>query len=260
VTARPCPTALGEQDDPGGRVATFQPVGHSNLSLLVKMGVRFGLIGGSVHRLGTERRHSELLPAISTTELPGSFDVSESGHGSDVRSIRAQVRDDVAAQEFVVHTPNETGRKDWIGNAARHARVAVVFAQLDVPGAAQGVHAFLVPIRDEDGVVLPGVEVEDCGDKMGLQGVDNGRLHFHAVRVPRTALLDRFGSVAADGTYSSLISSPGARFFIMIGALVKGRICIAGAGLAVARNALTIAVRWGSSSDGSKPAWPWTRP
>ena len=31
----------------------------------------------------------------------------------------------------------------------------------------------------------------------------------------------------------------------MIGALVEGRICIAGAGLPVARNALTIAVRWG---------------
>jgi acyl-CoA oxidase len=45
--------------------------------------------------------------------------------------------------------------------------------------------------------------------------------------------------------YTSPIASPAARFFTMIGALVEGRICIAGAGLAVARNALTIAVRWG---------------
>jgi len=63
--------------------------------------------------------------------------------------------------------------------------------------------------------------------------------------VPRTALLERFGTVAADRTYSSPISSPGARFFTMIGALVEGRICIAGAGLPVASNALATAVCWG---------------
>ena len=32
-----------------------------------------------------------------------------------------------------------------------------------------------MPIRSADGEVLDGVEIEDCGDKMGLQGVDNGR-------------------------------------------------------------------------------------
>jgi acyl-CoA oxidase len=123
--------------------------------------------------------------------------------------------------------------------------MAAVFAQLDVAGEAQGVHCFLVPLRSADGEVLDGVEIEDCGDKMGLQGVDNGRLRFNAVRIPRDNLLDRFGTVSPEGVYSSPIATPGARFFTMIGALVEGRICIAGAGLAVARNALTIAVRWG---------------
>jgi len=80
---------------------------------------------------------------------------------------------------------------------------------------------------------------------MGLQGVDNGRLRLSAVRVPREALLDRYGTVGRDGTYTSPIASPGARFFSMIGALVEGRICIAAGGISVARSALTIAVRWG---------------
>jgi acyl-CoA oxidase len=242
---RSFPTEHGGSDDPLGRIATFQTLGHGDLSLLVKVGVQFGLFGGAVHRLGTERHHAAYLRDIGTLDLPGAFAMSESGHGSDVRSIRTQARYDAAAGEFVVHTPDDTARKDWIGNLARHARVAVVFAQLDVAGEAQGVHAFVVPVRDADGALLDGVEIEDCGDKMGLQGVDNGRLRLSAVRIPREALLDRFGTVAEDGTYSSPISSPGARFFTMIGALVEGRICIAGAGLAVARNALTIAVRWG---------------
>jgi acyl-CoA oxidase len=242
--ARSFPVEFGGQDDPGGRIATFQTVGHSDLSLLVKMGVQFGLFGGAVHRLGTAKHHV-LLKDIGSLDLPGCFAMSESGHGSDVRSLRTQARYDAEAGEFVLHTPDDTARKDWIGSAARHARVAAVFAQLDVAGEAQGVHCFLVPIRSADGEVLDGVEVEDCGDKMGLQGVDNGRLRFNAVRIPRDNLLDRFGSVSADGVYSSPVDSPGARFFTMIGALVEGRICIGGAGLAVARNALTTAVRWG---------------
>jgi acyl-CoA oxidase len=242
--ARSFPPEAGGQDDAGGRIATFQTTGHADLSLLVKMGVQFGLFGGAIHRLGTER-HLALLKDVGTVELPGCFAMSESGHGSDVRSIRTQARYDADAGEFVIHTPDESARKDWIGNAARHAQMAAVFAQLDVAGEGQGVHCFLVPIRSASGEVLPGVEIEDCGDKMGLQGVDNGRIRFNAVRIPRDNLLDRFGSVSADGVYSSPIATPAARFFTMIGALVEGRICIAGAALAVARNALTIAVRWG---------------
>ncbi len=243
--ARSFPVEYGGEGDPGGSIAAFQTIGHSDLSLLVKVGVQYGLFGGAVHRLGTERHHEKYIRDLAALDLAGCFAMSESGHGSDVRSIRTQARYDVDAQEFVLHTPDETARKDWIGNAARHARVAAVFAQLDVGGEARGVHAFVVPIRDADGNVLPGVEIEDCGDKMGLQGIDNGRLRFNAVRIPREALLDRYGTVTDAGEYESSISSPGARFFTMIGALVQGRISIAGAGLAVGRNALTIAVRWG---------------
>jgi acyl-CoA oxidase len=243
--ARSFPQELGGSDDPAGSIASFQTLAHGDLSLLVKVGVQFGLFGGAVHRLGTERHHRAYLPGVASVELPGCFAMSESGHGSDVRSIRTIARYDEAAQEFVLHTPDDDARKDWIGNAARHGRVAAVFAQLDVAGVVHGVHAFVVPLRDEDGNLLEGVEIEDCGDKMGLQGVDNGRIRFSAVRVPREALLDRYGTVTDDGEYSSSISSPGARFFTMIGALVQGRICIGAAGLAVARNAVTIAVRWG---------------
>ncbi|MBC7372633.1 MAG: acyl-CoA dehydrogenase family protein [Frankiales bacterium] len=243
--SRSFPREYGGQGDPGGSIAAFQTLGHGDLSLAVKVGVQFGLFGGSIERLGTQRHHDAYLRDLAALDLAGCFAMSEVGHGSDVRSIRTQARFDVQAGEFVLHTPDEDARKDWIGNAARHARLAVVFAQLDVAGQARGVHAFVVPIRSDAGDVLPGVEIEDCGDKMGLQGVDNGRLRFSAVRLPREALLDRYGQVSSEGEYTSAIGSPGARFFTMIGALVQGRISIAGAGLAAGRNALTIAVRWG---------------
>ena len=62
---------------------------------------------------------------------------------------------------------------------------------------AHGVHALVVPIRDQAGRVCPGVRIEDCGEKLGLNGVDNGRIWFDNVRVPREALLNRYGDVDA---------------------------------------------------------------
>ena len=47
---------------------------------------------------------------------------------------------------------------------------------------------------DEDFGGFSGIEITDDGHKEGLNGVDNGRLAFHGVRVPRENLLDRYGT------------------------------------------------------------------
>ncbi|KAL8123656.1 hypothetical protein AgCh_011581 [Apium graveolens] len=53
--------------------------------------------------------------------------------------------------EFIVNTPCESAQKYWIGGAANHARHTVVFSQLQINGTNQGVHIFIVQIRDADG-------------------------------------------------------------------------------------------------------------
>src|SRR3954465_3714962 len=168
------PESAGGQDDPGGAISAFEMLGHGDLSLLVKCGVQFGLCGGAIHHLGNEEHHRKYLPDIATAKLPGCFAMTESGHGSNVQAVETTATYDGDAGEWVVHTPTESARKDYIGNAARDGRIAVVFAQLEVGGDQQGVHALLVPLRDNDGNVLDGVTIEDDGDKLGLQGVDNG--------------------------------------------------------------------------------------
>src|SRR3712207_3596767 len=125
--------------------------------------------------------------------------MTETGHGSNVQALRTTATYDADRDELVVHTPDDDARKDYIGNAALHARMAVVFAQLRVGGEEPGIHALLVPLRDERGETLPGVRIEDCGEKLGLEGVDNGRIWFDHVRVPRTALLDRYGGIDEQG-------------------------------------------------------------
>ena len=233
----------GGKGEPGAGVVALEMLAYTDLSLWVKAGVQWGLFGGAVENLGTER-HRHHIERLQTLELLGCFAMTESGHGSDVANLETTATYDPATEEFVVHTPTPSARKDYIGGAAEHATMAAVFAQLSTPNDQHGVHCLLVPIRDESGNDLPGVTTSDCGLKGGLPGVDNGRIVFDQVRVPREYLLDRYADVAPDGTYSSDIDNPSRRFFTTLGTLVRGRISVGGAAAAGARVALSIALRY----------------
>ena len=240
------PPEQGGRDDAGAQVAAFETLALHDLSLTIKFGVQFGLFGGSILQLGTERHHRQYLADAGTLKLPGCFAMTETGHGSNVADVETTITFDRGSDELIVHTPNDGARKDYIGNAARHGRLATVFGQLELDGEGYGVHALLVPIRDEYGNPLPGVRIQDCGEKMGLNGVDNGRLAFDHVRVPRANLLDRFASISREGLYSSPIASPAKRFFTMLGTLVGGRVSVALASLSATKSALAVAVRYGA--------------
>src|SRR4051812_38166465 len=246
-TAMGYPVEYGGQDAVARSVAGFETLAYGDLSLLVKCGVQFGLFGGAVLHLGTTTHHERYLWKIAKLELPGCFAMTETGHGSNVQALRTTATYDPETQEFVVHTPDDSARKDYIGNAARDGRMAAVFAQLVVGGESRGVHALLVKLRDDDGRPLPGIRIEDCGAKLGLDGVDNGRIWFDQVRVPRENLLDRYAGVDENGVYTSPIESATKRFFTMLGTLIQGRVSVCGASISATKVALAIAVRHAES-------------
>ncbi|MCA9565988.1 MAG: acyl-CoA dehydrogenase family protein, partial [Myxococcales bacterium] len=238
------PADCGGESDLGKFIAVFEELAIYDLNLVVKYGVQFGLFGGSILFLGTEKHHVKYLPEVGTLDLPGCFAMSELGHGSNVRQLMTTATFDRKSDCWVIRTPDDIARKEWIGNAAVDGRLATVFAQLIIGNEEYGVHAILVPIRGQDGKPMPGVRIEDCGEKMGLNGVDNGRLWFDNVKVPRENLLDRYAQVDRDGSYTSEILSPDKRFFTMLGTLVGGRVSVAAAGNSAAKTALTIAIRY----------------
>jgi acyl-CoA oxidase len=238
------PKEFGGQGDLGGFIAGFETLAFGDLSLMVKAGVQFGLFAGAILHLGTTGHHEQYLTDAIEGRLLGCFAMTETGHGSNVQALGTTATYDPATEEFVIHTPHPAARKDYIGNAARHGRMAAVFAQLVVGGQTHGVHCLLVPIRTRDGDPMPGVTLTDCGAKLGLNGVDNGRIVFDQVRVPRTALLDRYAQVDAQGNYSSEIENPDRRFFTMLGTLVQGRVSVGGAAINASKVALTIAIRY----------------
>jgi acyl-CoA oxidase len=237
------PKEYGGAGDIGASIAAFETVAMGDLSLLVKTGVQVGLFGGAILQLGTERHHDAYLADVVAGRLLGCFAMTEHGHGSNVAALGTVTTYDPDTDELVVTTSRPDAFKDYIGNAARHGELAVVFTRLVVAGEDHGVHAVLVPIR-VDGAPAPGVRIEDDGPKMGLNGVDNGRLWFDGVRVPRANLLNRFADITDDGRYESPIENPDRRFFTMLGTLIQGRVSVGGAGLTAAKEALTIAVRY----------------
>ncbi|QMU97060.1 acyl-CoA dehydrogenase [Microbacterium esteraromaticum] len=241
---RAFPKRFGGEENNGANIAGFEELVVADPSLQIKSGVQWGLFGSAILQLGTEQHHEKWLPGVMDLSIPGAFAMTEIGHGSDVAAVGTTATYDPETEEFVINTPFRAATKEYLGNAALHGIAATVFAQLITNGVNHGVHCFYVPLRDERGDDLPGIGREDDGLKGGLNGIDNGRLSFDHVRVPRTNLLNRYGDVAPDGTYTSEIESPGRRFFTMLGTLVQGRVSLDGASSWASALGLHIAITY----------------
>lgn len=239
------PVAQGGKGDMEAYFAIMETLSYQDLSLVIKFGVQFGLWGMSVLFLGTEKHHKKYLPDIGSLQLPGCFAMTETHHGSNVKGIRTTATYNHADRSFTIHTPEKYDRKEYIGNAAVHGEAATVFAKLIIDGKDYGVNAFVVPIRNKQKETLPGITIEDCGHKMGLNGVDNGIIYFNNVVIPYDNMLDKFAGVNENGEFESSIPSDNRRFFTMLGTLVGGRIGIPRSALAAGKVGLATAIKYG---------------
>ena len=200
-------------------------MGFGSIDGGTRFGVHMGLYGQTLFALGTEKHDKWKKRAIEMRDL-GCFMLTEMGHGSNVQGILTTATYCHSDQTFIINTPVDIGMKFWIGNLALTANMGVLFAQLIANGKNQGVHAFLIPIRDEEGNIVPGMMIGDCGTKMGQNGVDNGWVMFSAMKVTKDALLDKFSWIDENGKFKSKIKKTSQRFAIQISALTAGRLAV----------------------------------
>merc|ERR1711997_349363 len=189
-----------------------------------------------------------LLKGIDSLEEVGCFGLTELGYGNNAVEMETTATYDPKTDELIVNTPTPLAQKYWITNGACHAKHIVVFAQLYVDGKNEGIHGVLVNCRGKNLEPIPGVTVEDMGFKMGLNGVDNAKLTFDNVRVPRINLLNRYSDITEEGKFVSEIKQGGrARFLAMADQLLSGRICIASGCNIGAKVCLSIALKYAAT-------------
>jgi len=110
--------------------------------------------------------------------------------------------------------------KFWIGGAAKTATICAVFANLILNGKNEGLHVFVVPLRDKKNFnVLPGIIIGDCGKKLGQEQIDNGFIIFNNFRIPRENMLNKMSNVTRDGKFETSIPNPDQRLALTLGGI-----------------------------------------
>jgi acyl-CoA oxidase len=240
-------SVLDFKENPHRIFSVHEAVGMMDGSAATKMTVQFNLFGGTILKLGTQTHHDHLLSDIDALKAVGCFGLTELGCGNNAVEMQTTATYDVDNEEFIIHTPEVKARKYWITNGAVHAHYVIVFARLINKESDEGIHGFVVPIRDQEMKVLPGVTVWDMGYKIGVNGVDNASIGFDQVRIPRTYMLDSTSTISKEGVFQSQVKSKRGRFLTLADQLLSGRLCIASMTLGSTKICLDTAIRYSSS-------------
>lgn len=218
-------------------ISVFDPQLHT------RIGVHLGLFIGCIRGNGTFSQVNYWAlekESAFVKNIYGCFAMTELAHGSNVAGLETTSTFDEENDQFIINTPHLGATKWWIGGAAHSATHASVYARLIVKGKDYGVKTFIVPLRDSNHELMPGVVVGDIGAKMGRDGIDNGWIQFSNVKIPRYFMLQKYCKVSSSGE----VEMP-ALDQLSYSALLGGRVVMVKDSFRWASRVITIATRYG---------------
>jgi len=196
----------------------------------IRFTVQFNLFAGSIVGLAGKEQQSMLTEIQEKGQL-GCFLLTEMQAG--VLSgliVETKCTWDEEKKEFVLHTPSDKAAKNWISQGYT-AELGVVIADLIIKGKSHGPHPFFMKLREgEEGGLLPGIRIVDMGTKTIANDLDNARVWFDNVKLPKSALLNKFADIDDDGNYVQSTDEK-MRIEVIGQRLLTGRMAIAEAAL-----------------------------
>lgn len=231
-----------ENDTPEEFMRRLNLVTIYDPSLGIRISINLLLYLNCIKGNGTSEQYNYWCRTTETgiiKRLYGCFAMTELGHGSNVAGCETTATFDKETDEFVINTPHIGATKWWIGGAAHSATHSAVYARLIVDGKDYGVKTFVVPLRDSQHELLPGVSIGDIGSKMGRKGVDNGWIQYSNVKIPRFFMLQKFCKVTAEGK----VTLPPLEQLAYI-SLIGGRVGMAVDSYRICARFTTIAIRY----------------
>uniref|UniRef100_A0A2M4BG86 Acyl-coenzyme A oxidase n=1 Tax=Anopheles marajoara TaxID=58244 RepID=A0A2M4BG86_9DIPT len=204
------------------------------------LGIHFAMFVPALLGHASPEQQAEWLPRALRCQMLGTYAQTELGHGTFLRGLETTATYDERTQEFVLDSPTLSSYKWWPGGLAHTANYCVVMAQLFSKGKCHGIQPFIVQLRDEEThMPLKGITIGEIGNKLGMNGVNNGFLGFDQVRIPRKNMLMKNAKLLEDGTFVKPPSQA-----LTYGTMMFVRVVICRDMAAYLSKAVTIAVRY----------------
>ena len=195
-----------------GYCRVFESIAQVDATLSVILGVHQSIGMKGIVIFGSDEQKERYLPDLASGRKLAGFALTEPGAGSDAYHLdsRAVLQPDGS---WVLN-----GEKRYIGNGGK-GDVFVTFARAEIDGSDR--HIALIVESD-----MPGFEVGERYDTMGLRANDLRRLRFNDVKVPA----------------ENVLGDPGEGFHIAMHVLNNGRLSLGTGSVGATKKLLNLAL------------------
>ncbi len=195
-------------------MVTTEEIARVSSSLRVQINMQALGCAYTIFKYGNDVLKKKYIPDLVSADYLGGFAMTEPDAGSDVMAMLSKAED--KGDHWLMN-----GSKTWISNAER-ADVIVYYAYSDRSQGSKGLSAFLVELKNFNGIKTSGLE------KMGSFSSPTGEIYLEDTKVPK----------------ENIIGNPGDGAKILFGSLNQTRLSAAAGAVGVAQACLQEAIKY----------------